>query len=78
MSILRLIAVVFLALNALFWGLFPHSSHCALAKTFGVVKCPPHAFRARCGDGAVAALAALDFLRRGLPPVVDCNAAIAV
>jgi hypothetical protein len=54
MSILRLLAVAFLALNALFWGLFPHSSHCALAKSFGVVKCPPHALHITMGVVAFA------------------------
>lgn len=31
---LKNIIVAFLAVNALFWGLFPHSTHCAVASVF--------------------------------------------
>lgn len=36
------IAIVFFAVNALFWGLFPHDVHCKVATMF-VEKCAPHA-----------------------------------
>ena len=34
--------IVFLVLNALFWGLATHKQHCSLASNFGVKSCPPH------------------------------------
>ena len=35
--------LVFLAANALFWGLFPHATHCALVTTLAPgITCPPH------------------------------------
>lgn len=34
--------VVFFAVNALFWGLFPHSVHCKGLALFSNIKCPPH------------------------------------
>jgi hypothetical protein len=35
--------LVFLALNALFWGLFPHAYHCALVTTLAPgITCPAH------------------------------------
>ena len=35
--------LAFLAANALFWGLFPHASHCALVTTLAPgITCPPH------------------------------------
>jgi hypothetical protein len=37
----RNIIVLFFALNALFWGLFPHEAHCTVASAFKIV-CPPH------------------------------------
>lgn len=33
---------VFLVINAIFWGLFCHKSHCKIANLFGVKDCPPH------------------------------------
>jgi len=41
---LRELLVIFFLLNAIFWGLFPHSSHCRIVyQLFGSnVKCPPH------------------------------------
>jgi hypothetical protein len=40
----RQLLVVFFLLNAVFWGLFPHSTHCkTVSQLFGSsVKCPPH------------------------------------
>jgi hypothetical protein len=37
-----MIAVALLVMNALFWGLFPHSAHCGLVGWLGVAKCPSH------------------------------------
>ena len=35
--------LVFLVLNALFWGMFPHATHCALVATLAPgITCPPH------------------------------------
>jgi hypothetical protein len=41
---LRQLLVIFFLLNAVFWGLFPHSTHCRLVSQLfgGSVKCPPH------------------------------------
>lgn len=36
------IFVLFLLLNALFWGLFTHKSHCQFVSYFGIKNCPPH------------------------------------
>lgn len=36
------IFVVFLLLNALFWGLFKHVTHCKFASYFGINNCPEH------------------------------------
>ena len=35
------ILVIFFAVNALFWGLFPHEYHCKLATMF-INECPTH------------------------------------
>ena len=42
MGILRTLLVAFLAVNALFWGLWPHSAHCGVAATLGIADCPSH------------------------------------
>ena len=35
--------LAFLVLNALFWGLFHHATHCALVATLAPgITCPPH------------------------------------
>ncbi len=34
--------VLFLLINAVFWGLFSHKSHCELVKMFGISYCPEH------------------------------------
>jgi hypothetical protein len=39
---LRVIITSLLAVNALFWGLFPHSDHCQMATWLGMKKCPSH------------------------------------
>ena len=51
------LAVIFLIINAIFWGLFPHSTHCKLVGAMGVAKCPTHVmhvgFGIACFLGAV-------------------------
>ena len=42
MEMLRKVTILFLVVNALFWGLATHSQHCNLAAMFGMKKCPPH------------------------------------
>lgn len=34
--------VAFFLINAVFWGLFPHSDHCNLASKLGRKTCAPH------------------------------------
>ena len=36
--------VIFFLLNAIFWGLFPHTTHCRVVTQLfgGNIKCPPH------------------------------------
>ncbi len=38
---LKTILIVFFAINAVFWSLFPHNIHCDVAKLVTNV-CPPH------------------------------------
>lgn len=40
----RQLLVIFFLLNAIFWGLFPHTTHCKVVSQLfgGSVKCPPH------------------------------------
>jgi hypothetical protein len=38
---LRVILIVFFAINAIFWSLFPHNIHCDVAKMV-VDVCPSH------------------------------------
>lgn len=38
----KTLLVVFLVLNALFWGLASHAQHCNIAAMFGIKKCVPH------------------------------------
>jgi hypothetical protein len=42
MSLIRIFFVALFALNALFWGLYPHGTHCRFAAALGVSKCPSH------------------------------------
>jgi hypothetical protein len=37
----KIVLIIFFAINAVFWSLFPHSIHCKLANTFLDV-CPAH------------------------------------
>lgn len=41
-SVTHIILMIFFLANAVFWGLFPHSTHCKLASMSGIKKCPPH------------------------------------
>ena len=34
--------IAFFLINAVFWGLFPHSDHCNLASKLGRKTCAPH------------------------------------
>lgn len=51
MGPLKLLVVVFLSINALFWGLFPHHVHCRFAASLGVTKCPSHWIHITMGVG---------------------------
>lgn len=42
------ILVAFLAINAIFWGLFPHSDHCAVASLI-TNSCLPHSVHVSIG-----------------------------
>jgi hypothetical protein len=42
MNLLVQIFVLFLLLNAFFWGFASHKQHCKVAAAFGMKKCPPH------------------------------------
>ena len=45
---LKNILVAFFAVNALFWGLFPHSAHCQVASLI-TNSCLPHAVHVSMG-----------------------------
>lgn len=45
---LKNIIVAFLAINAIFWGLFPHSTHCVVASVF-TNSCLPHSVHISIG-----------------------------
>jgi hypothetical protein len=38
---IKTIIVIFFAINAIFWSLFPHKTHCNVAKMF-IDVCPAH------------------------------------
>ena len=43
MTYIKLFSLSFFVINAIFWGLFPHKQHCALAMATGTMSvCPPH------------------------------------
>ena len=60
----KLLVTVFLLVNAVFWGLYPHSDHCSLLAKLGVVACPPHSIHVL--TGLVAFLGAV-LNQQGLP-----------
>ena len=37
----KILAFIFIV-NAVFWGLFPHATHCNALKQVGLTQCPPH------------------------------------
>lgn len=39
---LQTIIIALFVMNALFWGLYPHSFHCKIISMLGVKKCPSH------------------------------------
>lgn len=39
---LKNIVILFFAINAIFWSLFPHHVHCQLVNKFTTTACPPH------------------------------------
>ena len=41
MKLLNIILIVFFAINAIFWGLFPHNMHCNLIHMIPIT-CPDH------------------------------------
>ena len=43
-----LLTSVFVML-AIFWGLFPHSLHCAVLKNVGITECPSHVLHVTLG-----------------------------
>ena len=64
--VLALLVVVFLVLNALFWGLASHGTHCRLAAKLDV-RCPPHCVHLLMGLASyLAAVGGSAALRRGL------------
>jgi hypothetical protein len=48
-SIHHNLSVIFLLINAVYWGLFPHSAHCAFIKSIGITNCPSHIFHVMFG-----------------------------
>ena len=38
----KMLLVAFLLVNAIFWGLYPHSTHCSVSAMMGVKNCPAH------------------------------------
>lgn len=59
---LKNLAVVFFAVNALFWGLLPHSVHCKGLAMVSNMKCPPHSLHLVMG--VVCYFIALYFAQR--------------
>jgi hypothetical protein len=43
MTILPLVIIVILLINAIFWGTFGHKAHCRVAKAMGIV-CVRHTY----------------------------------
>ena len=39
--VIKIILIIFFAINAIFWSLFPHHIHCDVA-TMIIPECPPH------------------------------------
>lgn len=52
--------VAVLVLNALFWGLASHASHCNLGAALGLASCVPHAVHVSIGVASFALAAWLN------------------
>lgn len=66
MSPARLLFVLLLLSQAVFWGLFSHRAHCAAAAALGVAECPSHLLHLAAGVAffvAAVAVAHWDYLR---------------
>ena len=37
-----MILTLFFLINAIFWGLYDHATHCKIAAMLGILKCPSH------------------------------------
>ena len=61
-DILYHIIVIFLVLNAIFWGLGAHTQHCHVASMMGVKECPSHGLHV--GFGVVCFLVAVVISQR--------------
>ena len=55
---------LFLLVNAVFWGLFPHRTHCRLLSRLGTSTCPPHLLHII--TGIISFIGAV-VVRQGLP-----------
>lgn len=42
MDMWKILLALFLLINAIFWGLFPHTSHCKFVTQMLNMRCPPH------------------------------------
>ena len=42
MNTASMFVTAFLLINAVFWGLGSHRTHCSVAAAMGVSNCPPH------------------------------------
>lgn len=62
MPLLYNLLTLFLVINALFWGLWPHGAHCRLASFFGIQECPSHWLH--IGFGVVCFLVAVVVAQR--------------
>jgi len=51
----KVLATLFLLVNAIFWGLFPHSQHCAFVTKLGAPSCPSHTIHILMGIGSFLA-----------------------
>lgn len=38
----KTIIVMFFLINAIFWGLYDHATHCSVASMMGIKNCPSH------------------------------------
>lgn len=67
MDFVKQLLVGFLVVNAVFWGLFSHGTHCEAAALAGIKVCPPHWMHIGLGIGSflgAVAVAQWDYLIR--------------